>query len=179
MTLALAQHDLYFGRELKSEELFYPGNTTLMHLWRMARNCAETVAKGGEPWFKAHYRRLQRIDKFSHKTLQHPHEHMAAYYRWMMRSTEKPAFAWRGKDYLRRYWVFQWRSYLHLEIPDLLAVPGLLRALCQTVLYRHFERSNRSAADLDKFLIGRYGMDCVRNTWRTDPQMCKVMGIAA
>jgi hypothetical protein len=177
--IALAQHDLNFGRELEPSQLFHPGNTTLWHIWSMALSRAEGAARQGDTWFATHYRRLSRIDRFSHKTLQPAHEHIAAFYRWTVRGVQPPAFAARGPRYLRLYWLSQWRSYLNHELPDLLAQPGVLTAICRTVLYRHFDTADKSAAELDQLLINRYGLDCVAKTWRLDPERRRMMGLAA
>jgi hypothetical protein len=180
LEIAEAQHDLYFGSKVDPGSLFPPGNTTLMHLWSLARIHAENAALlGVDPWLAANYRRLKRIDRFNHKTLQIPHEHMAAHFRWLMRHSGPLPFRNRNADYLRRYWIAAWRDYFCWEAPDLLEEPGVLVALCKTVLYRQFDASDRPAAELDRLLIKRYGISCVTKTWRTDPKMCQLMGVAA
>jgi hypothetical protein len=180
MDIALAQHDLYFNTHLSQTQLFSTGHATLGYLWLVAGNLAQNAALGGgDPWFAANYRRIQRLDRFNHKTLQVPHEHIAAHYRWIMRKSGPLPFRCREGDYVRRYWINAWRDYLCWELPDLLDEPGVLLALCKAVLYRQFDASDKPAAELDQLLIKRYGMECVAKTWRTDPKMCRLMGVAA
>lgn len=104
---------------------------------------------------------------------------MAAYFRWLMRSVGPLPFRDRTPTCAWSYWVQAWSDFLCWETADLLESPGVLLALCKTVLYRHFDVSDKVAAELDMLLIKRYGMDCVAKTWRTQPDICKAMGVAA
>jgi len=179
MEIALAQHDLYFGKERHASYL-PNGADTLGYWWGLATARAEWLARNdGEPWYRSNYRRMKRVERFSHKTLQIPHEHIAAYYRWIMRHTGPLPFGGKSKEDLRVYWLGEWGNYLRFELLDLVNTPAILKALCRTMLYRHFEAADRSAAELDRLLIERYGMECVAQTWRTDPKICHLMGVAA
>lgn len=164
MALAIGQHDLYFGGTRTSEErIGQLSDSTGSYLLEVLQDQASRRA-AAVPWFGRHARHLRWIKSFSHKFVQDPHQHIAAYYRWIRRTEPLPTgdAAANRTQYLR-----EWRDYLRKEIPALMSVDEIALEFGRLFLYRNFDASDRAADRLDELLVEHYGFECVAQTWRT------------
>jgi hypothetical protein len=162
LTLALAQHDLYFGANLAREQ-WIGRHSSPSYLWAAA---LERVAQRASavPWLARHRSRLTAIDSFSHKNVQKPHEHIAAYYRWQRRSEPVPDLQ---DPVARAHYLKDWRDYLLREIPALMRNDELLLSFAKMMLYRYLDASDEPSDRFDELLVERYGFECVALTWRS------------
>ena len=164
MALAFSQHDLYFGGTRTPEERIGQfSDSTGSYLLEVLQDQASRRA-AAVPWFGRHARHLRWIKSFSHKFVQDPHQHIAAYYRWCRR--HEPLLT--GDEAANRtHYLREWRDYLRKEIPALMDVDEIALEFGRLLLYRNFDASDRAAGRLDELLVERYGFECVAQTWRT------------
>lgn len=170
LEVAWVQHDLYFGREVPTGYGIAGRYYTLGWWWRLLLDQAER-RRSAIPWFDRNLRQLEKSGNFSHKLLQLPHEHIAAYYRWCrLRDGQRSATC--EKDARRLELLAGWRDWIAQELKTLLDSDAIALACSKVILYRHFDASDRWGEALDAMLVERYGFECVAKTWRSrDPVM--------
>ena len=164
MALAGVQHDLYFGMHTVPG-IWIDGGSTLWWIWAVA--LSSSVGRG-HPWLHRTFERMQRIHKdgFSHKMLQIPHEHIAAYFRWTLPRVARKCVATPDED--RPYpmdLLDTWRAFLRKEIPDLLSSNDALVALAKSMVYQLFDAGDAAYHDFQDILMRRYAFECVSRCW--------------
>lgn len=171
LEVAWAQHDLYFGRDIPLSHTIAGRFYTLGWWWQVLLTQAEQ-RRLWLPWVDRHYHRLQRVGPFSHKLLQLPHEHIAAFYRWQVRRQPELSDHPLDESTRRLRHLAAWRDWAQGELEDLMDSDDTVLSMAKLILYRQFDASDRAAEELDRILVQRYGMECVAKTWRNrDPVM--------
>jgi len=172
MALAGVQHDLYFGL-VPDPSLWIHGHSTLTWIWAQAvRAC--TTMHSTEPWVQRNLPRMRRLDGFNHKILQVPHEHIAAYFRWIMPRAARKGVPPDDPAYPRDL-LAAWRDFLLQDIPDLFRSREAAMAIPRMVLYDNFDFSDPARDAFHRILFERYGYDCVSETWWA-PEMVVRLG---
>lgn len=168
MALAGVQHDLYFGMQTVPG-IWLDGCSTLAYLWAMA---IWLSPDRGHPWLRRNYDRMLRLQRegFSHKLLQVPHEHMAAYYRWTMPRVQRRSVVLPEKHGPYPMDLLEgWKDFLRKEVPDLLSTNEALLSLAKSMVYRNFDEGERAYCDFQDVLMRRYGFECVAQMyWAED-----------
>jgi len=167
MALAGVQHDLYFLSPTRPD-VHIDGMSTLGWLWA---NVVGSSWDRGHPWLDRNFERLKRLDRegFSHKLLQVPHEHIAAYFRWTMPRIERRSVLLPEHGPYPMDLLEAWKAFLRKEIPDLLSSDDALVSLAKSMVYQAFEEGDRAYHDFQDILMRRYGFACVEKTyWAAD-----------
>jgi hypothetical protein len=168
--IARVQHDLYFGKEIPSDYGIAGTFYTLGWWWDVLLSRARKRHRSIS-WLGRNLGRLERVGNFSHKLLQLPHEHLAAYYRWTQTRGARQDLL-EDPDARRLVLLDNWRTWIGRELRVLLEDDEVLVTNAKLILYRQFDASDRAGEALDVMLIERYGFDCVARTWRArDPVM--------
>jgi hypothetical protein len=163
MALAWLQHDLYFADSDSPEWATLGGGSTLGWIWaHVMHRCA--IRRSSIPWVDRNFDRLDRITGFSHKLLQVPHEHIAAYFRWTTPRIERGKIDGETAEQETRDLMESWKSFLRREIPDLLRSDAALVALAKSILYQLFDAGDAAYEDFQDILMRRYGFECVETT---------------
>jgi hypothetical protein len=168
MALAWVQHDLYFACPEWKPWLAIGGSSTLGWIWGYAvHRCS--ARRHAIPWIDRNFERIQRIDRFSHKLLQVPHEHIAAYFRWIMPRVDRKHVYTDDQDKYPTDLLESWKVFLQEDIPGLLASDEALVALARSMVYQAFDVGDEAYHDFQDALMRRYGFACVTETyWAAD-----------
>ena len=104
--------------------------------------------------------------EFSHKLLQVPHEHIAAFHRWIMPRVAREPVHDVSEDAYPMDLLNEWRVCLTADIFDLLSTSNrALVALAKSIVYKSFDAGDDAYHDLQDILMLRYGFECVAETW--------------
>jgi hypothetical protein len=170
MARAWVQHDLYFTSPRRpSIDIF--GGSTLGFIW--ANVClAAHARRRSVPWLDRNWERLLKIERdgFSHKLLQVPHEHMAAYHRWIMPRVEREGVMYTSDDTYPMDLLEDWKAFLRADVFDLLSSSNrALVSLAKSMVYQSFDAGEEAYHDFQDILMRRYGFECVAETgWAAD-----------
>lgn len=166
MALAGIQHDLYFASRERPDVLI-DGNCTLIWIWQQA--VRQSIRRRRHiPWLDRHMDRIQAIHGFSHKLLQVPHEHIAAYHRWKMpRISREIVHLHLGGVYPEGL-LDSWRSFLRRDIPELFESDRALVPFMKAMVYRQFDAGDAAYYEFLDVLMRRYGHACVTRCWWSD-----------
>jgi hypothetical protein len=163
MALAGVQHDLYFACPAWRPWITIGGGSTLGWIWVNAvHRCA--IRRNSIPWIDRNLDRIERIDGFSHKLLQVPHGHMAAYFRWIMPRNERAGVITEIQDEYPMDLLESWKSFLQKDIPEVLSSDDALVALAKSIVYQLFDAGDDAYHDFQDILMRRYGYECVAQT---------------
>jgi len=163
MALCGIQHDLYFASR-EHPEVTIDGGGTLEWIWRQAQKQA-FWRRHSIPWLGRNLDRIRAINGFSHKLLQIPHEHIAAYHRWTMpRVARESVYLHLGEVYPDGL-LDSWRNFLRADIPDLLSSDRALVAFAKSMVYQQFDAGDAAYHEFQDILMRRYGYACVAETW--------------
>lgn len=176
MALAWVQHDLYFASSSRPS-VSIGGGSTLGWIWANVQHEARR-RHGSIPWIARNLDRLLKIDRFPHKLLQIPHEHIAAYFRWISPRVTRPGVDYECDDTYPLDLLQAWRGFLTAEIPDLLSSDRALVALGKSMVYQLFEAGDDAYHDLQDILMLRYGSACVQTTWWAPEVISRTQGKA-
>lgn len=162
MALAGIQHDLYFA-STERPWVSIDGRCTLGWIWRQA------VIRSAErcravPWLDRNMTRIRAIDGFSHKLLQLPHAHIAAYHRWTMPRIERDIVHLQVGGVYPDGLLDSWRDFLRADIPDLFSSDRALVAFMKSMVYQLFDSGDRAYFEFQDILMRRYGYACVSAT---------------
>ena len=159
MALAGVQHDLYFASPTRPD-VHIDGSSTLGWIWA---NVVHSSWTRGLPWLDRNFERMKRISRegFSHKLLQIPHEHMAAYFRWTMPRVDRCSVITPDQGPYPMDLLESWRLFLRKEMPDLLSSDDALVALAKSMVYQSFDAGDAAYHDFQDVLMLRYGCACV------------------
>jgi hypothetical protein len=167
MALAGVQRDLYFASGF-NPELLIDRASTLGWIWA---NVVWASWTRGNPWLDRNVERMQRINRggFSHKLLQIPHAHIAAYFRWIMPRIERRSVITTDHGPYPLDLLTSWKIFLRKEIPDLLAADDALVALAKSVVYQSFDAGDHAYYEFQDILMRRYGFACVeKESWAAE-----------
>lgn len=167
MALAGVQHDLYFLSPTRPD-VHIDGLSTLSWIWA---NVIAISWDRGHPWLDRNFECIKRPDRegFSHRLLQVPHEHIAAYFRWTMPRVPRRAMILPEQGPYPMDLLEAWKAFLKKEIPDLLSSNDALVSLAKSIVYQSFEEGDRAYHNFQDFLMRRYGFSCVEKTgWAVD-----------
>lgn len=173
MAFAGVQHDLYFGIQTVPG-IWIDGGSTLRFIWASA---VSSSVNRGLPWIHRNFDRMQRIHRegFSHKLLQTPHEHIAAYFRWSIpRVARESVFTPERDGPYPTDLLDSWRAFLRKEIPDLLSFDAALVALAKSMVYQPFDAGDAAYHDFQDILMRRYGHECVSECWWAEEVAARV-----
>jgi len=166
MARAGVQHDLYFPSSTRPYVDIF-GGSTLGFIWANVI-LASYARRRSVPWIDRNFHRLLQVERerFSHKLLQVPHEHIAAFHRWIMpRVAREPVYD-VSEDAYPMDLLHEWKACLKADIFDLLSSSNrALVALAKTVVYKSFDAGDDAYHELQDILMLRYGFECVAETW--------------
>jgi hypothetical protein len=166
MARAWVQHDLYFTSPRRpSIDIF--GGSTLGFIWANVI-LAANARRRSVPWLDRNWERLLKLERdgFSHKLLQVPHEHMAAYHRWIMPRVEREGVIYTSDDTYPMDLLEDWRAFLKADVFDLLSSSNrALVSLAKSMVYQSFDAGEEAYHDFQDILMRRYGLECVAKTW--------------
>jgi hypothetical protein len=163
MALCGIQHDLYFASSARPQ-VTIDGGCTLGWIWQQAVDQA-VRRRHAVPWINRYMDRIRAIKGFSHKLLQIPHGHIAAYHRWTMPRIARDCVHLHVGGVYPDGLLDSWRDFLRSEIPDLLSADDALIALTRSMIYRRFEAGDSSYHHFQDILMRRYGRECVAKNW--------------
>jgi hypothetical protein len=166
MARAGVQHDLYFPSSSRPYVDIF-GDSTLGFIWANVI-LASYARRRSVPWIDRNFHRLLQVERegFSHKLLQVPHEHMAAFHRWIMPRVAREPVHDVSEDAYPMDLLHEWKACLKADIFDLLSSSNrALVALAKSVVYKSFDAGDDAYHDLQDILMLRYGFECVAETW--------------
>lgn len=174
------QHDLWFKKNGAWMESGGFSMGSCMYIFWCARS-AFLSSTGENPLFFPDREKLVSIEHFDHRVLQYAHHKIAAFYRWINKSVQKPAFidGVSYHDWVRRrqnaerlnltfaedhqyhaYLLDAWKLYLRHEIACLTFgnIP-LSEFIVKAVLFQNTEHGDAAEDYMDDFLELRYGVE--------------------
>jgi hypothetical protein len=110
--------------------------------------------------FAALLERAEETNTFDHRILQDAHGHMAAYYRWISRTTHEPIYS-KNKQLYRNYLIDAWKTYVTYELQDLGKDLGFLESVVRACAYGNTKAGGEAEQKLKEILDNRYGLDCI------------------
>lgn len=163
MALAGVQHDLYFACSARRPWITIGGGSTLGWIWANAvYQCS--IRRRSMPWVDRHFERIRGINRFNHKLLRVPHDHIAASFRWTMPRISRQSIITDDQSQYPLDLLASWKSFLECEIPDLLSADEALVSLVRSIVYRAFDVGDKAYYELQDILMRRYGYECVSQT---------------
>jgi len=174
MDMAWAQHDLYFGRDLRTED-WIGRFSTPKYIWQV---CASRVSdlESVDPWCERNGRKLVAMEGFDHRIVQSHHAHLAAHFRWGVWPEIRRSMSFSGDPAQRRYeYIREWRWYVQTEVPLQMESREILMAWAKLFVYRQFDASDRAAETLKRCFAERYGLACMSKTGLMETQSGSVL----